>query len=192
MLLTGRDGQPRPGRGATNNETPRPGQKDSAMFTLESLNAIATAAAAKVAARAHKPARQPRKPGLHSRFLADLLATAGAGAVSVPLSGAVDAWIAHQRETGGDLGEGATPEASISARLYCDAKAGKLPARVTLQAGRPAMIVVASAGEMEIHNNIEADRAAVAARPDLTPAEALAVADAQDATPAPRRSRRHA
>lgn len=112
------------------------------MFTLESLNTIANEAAAKVAARANKPAPQPRKPGLHARFLADLLATAGEGAVRVPLTPAIDAWIAHQREVGGDLGSGATPDASISARIYCDAKAGKLPSRIIVHAGRPAMIEV--------------------------------------------------
>jgi len=153
------------------------------MFDFASLQTLASAAAAKANAKANKPAPTPRKPGLHSRFLADLLATAGDAALAVPLTPAVDAWIAHQRERGGDLGSGATPEASISARIYCDAKAGKLPARVTVQAGRPAMLVVASVVAMEIASHVRADREAIAARPDLTPAEALAVADAE-ATPA--------
>ena len=110
--------------------------------------ALARDAAAQAAARAVRAtkARQPRPPGLASRFLAEFRATAPEG-TPIPLTAAIAVWIASQRQEGVDLGVGKTPEASISARVYTDAKAGALPAGIRLgKEGNTAMLTLTRPG----------------------------------------------
>jgi len=104
--------------------------------------ALAREAAERAAGRAAKAtkAATPRAPGLASRFLTAFAATAPVG-THIPLTAAIAAWVAATRADGGDLGEGKTPEASVSSRVYTESKAGKLPDNVRLtKAGSTAVL----------------------------------------------------